>query len=348
VSCEAIRELFSARVDAALSADERARLDAHLASCPECAREWQRFEAAVELLRAAEPVRAPAGFVDRVLAARPRPWYRQLAATLLVPWPVKLPLEATAIVLVAGLAILVFQRSPELQQAARAPEATMDRLPAPSPSGAEPPPAERDPALPGAASRSVAPTPPVPAPAMSEQAPAPGVAPASPPPSPTPPKKEDSALRDEAKRPAPDETRPRAATSEEARKEAAHEAREALRPYARRDAESERAAGPRQTAPLPEPTSRVQTLAARPIDVEARLSVTERGTAERTVGELVARAGGHVVSRTDDAAATVLALAVPTERWDEMRRELERIGRLRIDRSAPRAGQLRVVLRLEP
>jgi Putative zinc-finger len=369
VSCEAIRELFSASVDAALSAEERARLDAHLASCPECAREWQRFEAAVALLRAAEPARAPAGFVDRVLAARPQPWYRRLARGLLVPWPVKLPLEATAIVLVAGLAILVFQRSPELQHAARAPEPMADRVTAPAPSaGAPTPPGERDPAFQDLAPR--APAPPTPAPTMSEYAGRTGAGPASPP-SPPPPKKNELARRDEAKREAPDETgrpagvpKPPAVAPEAVRKEAAHEARpssespaaadaraksgEAHRPLERRDAEAERAAGLRQTAPLPEPASRVQTLAARPIDVEARLSVTERGTAERVVGEAVARAGGHVVSRTDDGAATVLALAVPTERWDEVRRELERLGPLRIDRSAPRAGQLRVVLRLEP
>jgi Putative zinc-finger len=393
MSCEAIRELFSARIDAALSADERARLDAHLASCAECAREWVRFEGAVALLRAVEPAHAPAGFVDRVLAARPRPWYWRLGRALLVPWPVKLPLEATAIVLVAGLALLVFQRSPELQRAALTadrPAPTADRAEAPSPSsGAPPPPAERDPAFQGVEPRAVAPAPPTPAPAVSEHAPTTGVPPTSPSPSATALKKEEFALRDEAKRQAPSETRRRAAdetqprvageveqrptaaakppvpaTPEDVRKEAAaRETRpsaeppaaadarakssEALRPFGRRDAEPERAAGLRQAAP-PEPSSRVQTLAARPIDVEARLTVAERGTAERTVTELVARAGGHVVSRTDDGAATVLALTVPTERWDEVRRELERVGPLRIDRSAPRTGQLRVVLRLEP
>ena len=94
-----------------------------LVTCPECRREWQRFAATVGLLRAVEPARAPAGFVDRVLAgARPQPWYRRLARGLLVPWPVKLPLEAAALVMVAGLAVLVFQRSSDLQLATQAPE----------------------------------------------------------------------------------------------------------------------------------------------------------------------------------------------------------------------------------
>jgi hypothetical protein len=411
VSCEATRELFSARVDATLSTEERARLDAHLASCPECAREWLRFDAAIALLRAVEPARAPAGFVDRVLAARPQPWYRRLARGLLVPWPVKLPLEAAAVVLVAGLAILVFQRSPELQHAARAPAPTADRpaptadrpaptadRPAPtadrpgaSPSpGAPPPPAERDSAFKSAAPGAVAPAPPTPAPTMSEYAPTTGGVAGPSPPSPTSLKKDERPLGDETKRQAPHPPRRRAAdetqlratgeveqrprevaksppapgTPEEVRKEAAREARpspdsaaaadarsknaDASRPLGRRDAEGERAAGLRQAAPPAASSSRVQTLAARPIDVEARLTVAERGAAERTVNELVARAGGQVVSRADDGVATVLGLAVPTEGWDPLRRELERMGPLRIDRSALRAGHLRVVLRLEP
>jgi anti-sigma factor RsiW len=125
LSCADARDLFSARADDALSVEERAALDAHLATCAECVREWQRFAATVSLLRAAEPARAPAGFVDRVLAARPRPWYRRLARQLFVPWPVKLPVEAAAVVMLAGLAVLVFQRSPDLQQAARVPDAAV-------------------------------------------------------------------------------------------------------------------------------------------------------------------------------------------------------------------------------
>ena len=79
MTCQEIRELFSARVDDALSSEERATVDAHLATCAECAREWDRFAHTVGLLRAVAPARAPIGFVDRVLAARPQPWYRRLA-----------------------------------------------------------------------------------------------------------------------------------------------------------------------------------------------------------------------------------------------------------------------------
>jgi hypothetical protein len=120
MSCHDAREQFSALIDGALDASERAGLDAHLATCADCRRELQRFRDTVALMRAAAPVRVPAGFVDRVLeAARPAPWPRRLVRGLFLPWPVKLPMEAAAIVLVAVGVALVYRGSPELQQSAQ-------------------------------------------------------------------------------------------------------------------------------------------------------------------------------------------------------------------------------------
>jgi len=120
MTCHDAREAFSALVDGALGADERAALDGHLATCAECRRELQRFRDTVALLRGAAPVRAPAGFVDRILeAARPAPWPRRLLRGLFLPWPVKLPIEAAAIVLVSVGLVYVYRTTPELQQSVR-------------------------------------------------------------------------------------------------------------------------------------------------------------------------------------------------------------------------------------
>jgi hypothetical protein len=120
MNCHEAREQFSALIDEALDADERAALEAHLATCADCRRELQRFRDTVSLMRAAAPARAPAGFVDRVLeAASPRPWPQRLLHGLFLPWPVKLPMEAAALVLVAVGVALVYRGSPELQQSAR-------------------------------------------------------------------------------------------------------------------------------------------------------------------------------------------------------------------------------------
>ena len=118
--CHDCRGLFSALVDDALDAAERTALDNHVAGCVECRRELARFRATVALLRVVEPQRAPAGFVDRVLAAaRPEPWHRRLLRALFLPWPAKLPLEALAIVLIGVIVVTMFSETPEVQQAAR-------------------------------------------------------------------------------------------------------------------------------------------------------------------------------------------------------------------------------------
>ena len=120
MTCHEARERFSALLDDALAGGERAALDAHLAGCAECRRELERFRATVTLLHRIEPARAPAGFVDRVLdAARPAPWYRRLARAVLFPLPVKLPLEAAAVVLVGVIVTLLYRQTPELQRAFR-------------------------------------------------------------------------------------------------------------------------------------------------------------------------------------------------------------------------------------
>jgi hypothetical protein len=320
VSCEEVRELFSARVDDALPGDERTRLDAHLATCAECAREWTRFAGTVGLLRAAPPARAPAGFVDRVLAARPQPWYRRLARGLLTPWPVKLPVEAAAIVLVAGLAIMLFQRSPELQQAARTP-APVEPPSAPAPQPHEPKAVEP---VPGGASTRALP-----------ETFAPEKKDAAAPPARTDP----STTRDAAPAaptPLTDPTPARPAEESRAKRS------EAPALGARKEAVQERAA--RQSAPSQSELS-ADFRTAQPA-LLARLAVTDRAAAERAVTDLVARAGGRVQARSEDAGAVVLGLVVPEERWDEVRRGLGTLGTLRLEGDRP-SGPVRLTIRLE-
>jgi len=183
MTCHEARELYSALVDDALDAGERGAVEAHVAGCAECRRELERFRRTVALMQGAGPVRAPAGFVDRVLeAAAPTPWYRRLARVLFSPLGVKVPLGAAAMLLVAGIAVYVFQHSPELQQAARheAPPVPYSAPPAapvaPPPAPAAPPAAPVPPpsvSLPPGAGRVGPPaTQPAP-PAAAEKSPAP-------------------------------------------------------------------------------------------------------------------------------------------------------------------------------
>ena len=333
MTCAEIREQFSARADDALSAPERAALEGHLATCPECRREWQRFAATVGLLRAVEPARAPAGFVDRVLAgARPQPWYRRLARGLLVPWPVKLPLEAAALVMVAGLAVLVFQRSSDLQLATQAPEPPREtyelrqegltaRLDQPrkdrknqdalAPTLAD----SRDTAAPPAKADSGRPesAPPrlaqqyadEPVAARRQQAAEPG---------------QQSALSAggvAATAPAESFGEARAKRQETLAKEAERDAMQGLVPSARqRKAE--------------EGEAQLKKLAVRvPPSVELSLAVADRAEAQAVVTAMVERLGGAVVP---GAAPAALEIMVPRDAFTTLTSDLARLGTLRVVR----------------
>ncbi|HEV8674312.1 MAG TPA: zf-HC2 domain-containing protein [Methylomirabilota bacterium] len=148
MTCDEARELFSARADDALTPDERGGLDAHLAGCPDCRRELVRFEGTVRLLRAVAPARAPVGFVERVLAAAPMPWYARWWGRLCRPLVWARPLEATAVVLVAVAAVYLYERTPELRQAPTpvpsypvASQAAREPVPVPPPRASTGPPA---------------------------------------------------------------------------------------------------------------------------------------------------------------------------------------------------------------
>ena len=119
MTCAETRDLFSALADDALTPTERAALDAHLAGCADCRRELAGLLRTVKLVRAMDPAQAPAGFVDRVLAAaQPAPWPTRLGRRLRAPGSA-VPLSAAALLLIGGLAVLLFRASTDQQRAAR-------------------------------------------------------------------------------------------------------------------------------------------------------------------------------------------------------------------------------------
>ena len=72
MTCDETRDLLSAYLDEAVDPDDRSRVDAHLEGCDECRRELEALRGTVALLHRVEPVRAPVGFVDRVMVAARR------------------------------------------------------------------------------------------------------------------------------------------------------------------------------------------------------------------------------------------------------------------------------------
>ncbi len=63
--CEPWQELFGEALYGELSAEQRQSFDRHLATCPDCAREYEQLEVTVELLRR-EPLAPEPAALDRV------------------------------------------------------------------------------------------------------------------------------------------------------------------------------------------------------------------------------------------------------------------------------------------
>jgi len=364
MTCHDARDQFSALTDDALAPGERAALDAHLATCADCRRELQRFRDTVGLLRAVAPARAPAGFVDRVLeAARPRAWYARLFRGLFLPWPVKLPMEAAAIVLVGIGVALVYRATPGMQQAAYldsvAPSARQER------EGAAPPPAlresysarEHDAAREDKAKDQ--------AQALAkgrayEEKSEPPKAPADTPPALTARQEasRDAEPQESAKTRKLAEPRGLAEPSKPAERrekvdappttadERAQASRELLQPRPAPAAPGSRAdsSAAKQSAP-----AMARSLAFAAPTVSGRLAVSDRDAALRGVAEVATRLGAVETYRSDaaDGETQTLELAVPREAYAEFVRELARLGRWEPSREpAELPAQVRVVLQI--
>ena len=359
MSCHDARESLSAFLDEALAPDERRQVAAHLEGCPDCRRELARLEQTVALLRRVEPARAPVGFVDRVLeAARPRPWYRRAAASVFLPFSVKLPAEATALVMVALLAVYVFERTPALQESARTqpevreasrektarpapPTALTDRFARDSSSGERPPeskarPLEKDQerreaptARERIASEADAPkqeAAPTPAAPRLDAAP-----PAAAPPAATAPSAPAA--------PAPGAAPP-ASTVEGALQRSQAENRQAPVPPP--------AEGSRGAPTAPSSPGLAAKRAAPSADAVTGIAVRDRDAAERDLAELIARVGGRETGRRREEEATVVEAVVPQARYAEFTQSLGRLGAWRVEAErSDLPAQVHVILRLQ-
>ena len=373
MNCHDAREQFSSLIDDALSADERAALDAHLATCADCRRELQRFRDTVALMRGAAPVRAPSGFVDRVLeAARPVPWSRRLLNALFLPWPIKLPMEAAAIVLVGVGVALVYRGSPELQQAslqepaaARAARAlgenaSEQRLPEAKAPAEQPAPrvlygtrdyAEREQdrreldktkeaAQPGALpdeknaeTSGAAPGASTPESSVT----APGARPPAPARDAEPQKPDISQDRQAPVGPKLEASAPRA----ERQRSQAKDVRPDVAQPAEKRTDTLKAQRPASAPPS------VASSAFAPPDVSGQLTVSNREDAIRGLKELVATVGAVETYRLDTSDAAIIEIAVRREKYAELNSGLARLGRWQPNQppSAP-PSTIRVVVRI--
>lgn len=342
ITCQNARELFSTAADHVLGGDARERLDVHLTGCADCRRERERFERTVSLLRGAAPIRAPAGFVDRVLAAvRPEPWWRRLARRLVTPWAVKLPLEAAAVALVAITAVYLYQETPEQRQVVQPGSPVQDaaRPPSGSPQPETPPrtadaPEKSD-------ERTSTASKPLPRaefqsrPAPGPESPAPNASAAIPRPAP--------AIQQSPPPPAP----PPDSASARSKREEPVATRDFMKAHQGPVLPDQRAS-PEPSPPLRDQAARPLsgTAGAAPIGVEGRLSGIALARGRVHVAEVVTRLGGAIVAERSEAGGAVIEILLPRARYDELARELARVGRWTASEQAGDADPIRILVRL--
>ncbi len=314
MTCSETRELLSALLDQALDARERQQVEAHLADCPDCRRELKGLRSTVSLLSRLEHVRAPVGFVDKVMGeVYPPPWYRRLGRVVFLPLSVKLPLEAGAMALIAILGVYLLQSTPEMKDTAR-------------------------PDAPAVASRPDAP--PEAPPAALPQA------------SPRPPSRKGDARIESRGSPTSDgqRERPHDAPPTDLKKEAAPKAappaaepEKPEAPAARsaapkalysREGSADRAEKDKKSAPSSAPAApsemSANRQAAAPM-VSGVLTVKDRPQAERALADAITRTGARETGRRQEGNATIVDVVVPQAAYADFTRELGELGSVRLE-----------------
>jgi hypothetical protein len=111
MNCDEIQTRLSEYVEKSLDAISAKGIELHLLSCSRCRVEAESLDECMQQVAGLPMVDPPLGFVQRVMAHvrdidnTPTLWER-----LFFPFRVKIPLQATAVVLVGALAIVLFQK----------------------------------------------------------------------------------------------------------------------------------------------------------------------------------------------------------------------------------------------
>jgi hypothetical protein len=117
MNCEEIKDLSSDYLERRLTVSQVVPFREHLRICPDCRREVEELRKTVALIGSLDEIETWPDFlvqVNKKIDGGGR--FHRLRNWLFVPWSIKIPLEAAALVLVSTAALYVYHRSPELQQ----------------------------------------------------------------------------------------------------------------------------------------------------------------------------------------------------------------------------------------
>ena len=116
MNCEELQTRLSDYLDKSLDTISTKSIEVHLASCPLCRAEAAALNDCIRQVTSLPTVDPPLGFTQRVMAhvheieKRPNIWQR-----LFSPLKTKIPLQATAVVLIGALAVFLSQKQERLK-----------------------------------------------------------------------------------------------------------------------------------------------------------------------------------------------------------------------------------------
>lgn len=108
--CEQIQERLSEYIEGLLDHENHTAMQNHLAFCPRCQAEVQTLTRGIRAVADLPSIEPPPGFSQKVMARirqeaeKPRLWQH-----LFLPIRVKIPIHAMALLLIAGLAVYLYQ-----------------------------------------------------------------------------------------------------------------------------------------------------------------------------------------------------------------------------------------------
>jgi hypothetical protein len=112
MNCDQVQARLSEYLEKSLERAVHETVESHLSSCPRCQAEAETLAESVRSVADLPSVEPPLGFSQRVMtrvreeAERPHIWHR-----LFLPIRVKIPIHATALLLVGGFAVYLYQAS---------------------------------------------------------------------------------------------------------------------------------------------------------------------------------------------------------------------------------------------
>jgi Predicted integral membrane protein (DUF2275)/Putative zinc-finger len=113
MNCEEVQKYLSDFLDENLDVERSQEIGDHLAACLLCSEEIASLAECQRLVSGLPTVEPPVGFTTRVMAhVRDAARKRSLWDRLFSPFQIKIPLQATAVVLIAVLAAYIYQKEP--------------------------------------------------------------------------------------------------------------------------------------------------------------------------------------------------------------------------------------------